>query len=483
MRPLVALVALSALNACAQIAGNTRGLAGDARLVDAAPVDASTGCSTARCACGTGQACVDGACREAHPALRWVRTFRADYGAALGVAAGPDGSIAAGGYARGAADLGDGPFDTGAATEAVVVRYDADGATRWSRRFAGDAAEVRAVALDARGVWVDGTFGNFATVAGRTFRSARAPDSFVARLDPGGAVTDAWQLAGDGDEQAVALATPGDGDAVTVGYYSGAGQLGATALRPPGSPAGFAARLSAGGAVAWTRTFGTAGATLRGVARTPGGYAVVGLFSGAVDIGAGLASAGRIDTFVASVADDGTVRWAISYGGPGDDLPGGIASDARGDLYVVTGSTDGLTVGGITREGAAGLLVALDAGGRVRWSRGLGALAAGSSRAVAVDAAGNVVVAATFRDATVPEGFDAFISQGATDVLWLLYDRDARALAGRSFGGPDDDTLTAVAAGPCGGFALAGAFQRAVDFGGQTATARRLDAFVASWGE
>lgn len=240
-----------------------------------------------------------------------MRTFHADYGAALGVAAGPDGSIAAGGYARGAADLGDGPFDTGAATEAVVVRYDADGARRAGRGASretplrcGRSRSTRAACGSTA------PSENFATVAGRTFRSARAPDSFVARLDPGGTVTDAWQLAGDGDEQAVALATPGDGDAVTVGYYSGAGQLGATALRPPGSPAGFAARLSAGGAVAWTRTFGTAGATLRGVARTPGGYAVVGLFSGAVDIGAGLASAGRIDTW--SVADDGALRWAMS---------------------------------------------------------------------------------------------------------------------------------------------------------------------------
>lgn len=485
MRPVSALLlALCAPSACAQTASGALGALGDAGPGDAStPSDGAAGCASAPCACGRAQVCVGGACREARPALRWVRTFRSSYGAALGVAVSDDGSVAAGGYVRGTADLGDGPFGTASEVDAVLVRYGADGTTRWSRRFAGDLPQVRAVAIDARGVWVDGTFGTYASVAGRTFRSERAPDSFVARLDPGGTVTDAWQLAGGGDEQAVSVATLGGGDAVTAGYYSGSGQLGARALRPPGSPAGFAARLSPGGAVAWATTFGAAGATLRGVTRTPGGVAVVGIFSGAIDLGAGLTSAGRIDTFVASLTDGGAVRWAVSYGGPGDDLPEGIASDARGDLYVVSGSTEGLTVGGVAREAAAGLLVALDADGRVRWSRGLGARARGNTHAVAVDAAGNVVVAATYRDAAVPEGFDVFVSNGATDVYWVLYDRDAGAIAGRSFGGPDEDTLAAVAAGPCGGFTLAGAFQRTVDFGGATASAMRVDAFVASWGE
>lgn len=478
------LLAVAAPVACAQTAARTISEAGDAGPRDAVgPGDAGAGCSTAGCACGRGQACVDGACREARPALRWVRTFSSSYGAALGVAVGDEGSVAAGGYVRGMADLGDGPFTTGMEIDAVAVRYDADGRARWSRRFPGDFAQVRSVAIDPRGVWVNGTFGNFASVGGRTFRSARAPDSFVAHLDPGGTVGAAWQLSGGGDEQAVSVAALGGGEAVTVGYYSGAGQLGASPLRPPGSPAGFAARLSATGAVAWTRSFGAANASLRGVTRTPGGLAVVGIFSGAIELGAGLISAGRFDTFVASVTDAGEVRWAMSYGGAGDDLAEGIASDARGDLYVVSGSTGGLTVGGVPREGAAGLLVALDAGGGVRWSRGLGARAPVDTHVVAVDAAGNAVVAATFQDAAVPEGFDAFVSQGGRDVYWVIYDREAGAVAGRSFGGPDDDTVAAIAAGPCGGFALAGAFQRTADFGGATATTLRLDAFVASWGE
>lgn len=485
MRAIAALLlALSAPVACAQTAARTLGAADDAGPRDAAAQgDAGASCATALCTCERGQTCAGGVCREARPALRWVRTFRASYGAALGVAVGDDGSVAAGGYVRGTADLGDGPFDTASGVDAVAVRYDADGRARWSRRFAGDFAQVRAVAIDARGVWVDGTFGNFATVGGRTFRSARAPDSFVAHLDPVGAVGAAWQLSGGGDEQAVSVVALGDGDAVTVGYYTGDARLGESPLSPRGSPAGFAARLSAGGAVAWTRTFGVANVSLRGVTRTPGGFALVGIFSGVIDVGARLTSAGRFDTFVASVTDAGDVRWVVSYGGAGDDLVEGIASDSRGDLYVVSGSTAGLTVGGVAREAAAGLLVALDAGGRVRWSRGLGARSPGDTYVVAADAAGNAVVAATFREAAVPEGFDAFVSRGATDVYWVVYDREAGAVAGRSFGGPGEETVAAIAAGPCGGFTLAGAFQGTADFGGATATATRVDAFVASWGE
>jgi hypothetical protein len=479
MRLPAALLILSTLHACAQTIGSTSGDAGARDGV--VPVDAGALCSAAQCICGRGEACNYGVCNEARPVLQWVRTFRSSYGATLGVAVSDDGSVAAGGYVRGVANLGDVAFDTGSATDAVVVRYDAVGATRWSRRFAGDFAQVRSVALDARGVWVNGTFGAYASVAGRTFRSTREPDSFVARLDPGGAVTDAWQLSGGSDEQAVAVVTHGNGDAVTAGYYNGEGQLGTTPLRPIGSPAGFAASLSPGGAVAWTRTFGTANTTLRGVTRTPNGFAVVGIFTGTLDLGTRLTSAGRFDTFVASITDAGDMQWATSYGGAGDDFAEGIASDVRGNVYVVSGSTRGLTVGDVTRDGAAGLLVAFDGGGRVRWSRGLGALESGNMRAVAVDAAGNPVVAATFREPTVPEGFDAFHSLGETDVFWVLYDRDARALAGRSFGGIGSETLTAVAAGPCGGFVLAGTFEGTANLGGPIVTAARVDGFVAVW--
>lgn len=478
------LALLLGASGCAQLAAGTAGVARDADVGDA--VTATPRC--APCACGRLEVCVEGRCRRATPSVRWVRRFNAVRGAAQGLAVNDEGLVAASGYVQQRADLGAGPFTASRAGDGLLALYAADGALRWARSFAGDAAELRSVAFDGRGVWAGGAFGAFVEVAGQTLRAAQHPDGWVIRTDLLGAPRAALTLSGGGDEQVASVSVLGE-DGLVAGYYSGAGRLGATSLRVATGHAGLVARVRADGSVAWRTSFGSANTTLRGAVAMPdGGAAVVGLFSGALEVGTTLRSQGGFDVFVARLDAAGEVRWATSYGGAGDDLPDGLARDDRGALYVVSASSEGLTVGRVTRAASAGLLVALDPDGGVRWSLGLGAIApmgpsAVGPRRVAVDAAGNVIVAGTFREAITLEGADTLVAEGGSDFFWAIYDRAGTLLAARSFGGPGGGSLAALAAGPCGGFALGGAFFDRLDLGGVSFTASPADAFVSSWSE
>lgn len=128
----------------------------------------------------------------------------------------------------------------------------------------------------------------------------------------------------------------------------------------------------------WTKEVGGPGDdTARGVASDrDGGLYAVGHFSEEMQYGRGkLRSAGGKDGFVARYDRDGDALWAHAVGGPGLDEMYRVASDSRGNAYVigtVTGPVDVDRDGEVdvvgTAKGSA-LVAAWNADGDFLWAR------------------------------------------------------------------------------------------------------------------
>ncbi len=259
--------------------------------------------------------------------------------------------------------------------------------------------------------------------------SGATDDLFVARLSPTGTWLQATQAGSIGDEQPTALALDAAGTAVVAGNFRGAtvafGTNALTNSGPTGNADLFVARLSAAGT--WTQAVAASspsGKEIRALAVDAGGTAVVvGDFAiGAITFGPttlnNTGTGGERDLFVARLSPAGTWTQAVRAGGPEGESARAVALQADGTAVVAgsfssasgsTAATFGTFV--LTPQGnQSNLYVArLNAAGT--WTQAVAAGGAGATfaaRAVAVDAAGNVVVTGDAFDRTSTNVFLTF---------------------------------------------------------------------------
>src|SRR6185295_7634693 len=97
-------------------------------------------------------------------------------------------------------------------------------------------------------------------------------------------------------------------------------------------------------------------------ADSSGNVTLTGNFTQVIDFGKGrLTSAGAGDIYVAKLAGaDGTTVWSRFFGGTGDDLGKGVATDSSGNIFL-TGTFGSPSVdfggGALTNRGADALFV------------------------------------------------------------------------------------------------------------------------------
>ena len=219
------------------------------------------------------------------------------------------------------------------------------------------------------------------------------------------------------------------------------------------------------------------------MALAPNGDVIVaGYFHGVFDLdpSAGTdshASSGGSDAFVSRLGPDGVPRWTKVLTGTGDESIGGLVVDDEGAVVLVgwfTGRAD-LDPGPDedacattpTPQGspvAQGFVMKLSPAGDRRW---LWSPGPGSTCMAVAWARGTLLAAGYF---TGPTDFDP---GPATDIRPSLHgDAFAIALDGEgqlarpawTFGGPDVDSLHAVAIGPDGSWYVAGRFSAGTDF-------------------
>jgi hypothetical protein len=162
-----------------------------------------------------------------------------------------------------------------------------------------------------------------------------------------------------------------------------------------------------------------------------------------------LSPLGGTDAYVAKYNRFGVIQWAISFGGPGDDVACDISTDLQGNTFVTGWVGSSATIGTYTFSSAYSInffVARINSAGAIQWVKFFdnpGGLSEG--KAIYVDGIGNTVVISglfTYNadfDSIHFSGYyeDAFCAKvnGQTgDVIWI-----------RSGGGQSDDEGQGVA--------------------------------------
>jgi len=359
----------------------------------------------------------------------------------------------------------------------------------------GDAA-ARGVDFAANGeILVTGSFsGTLALDEQDELISAGNRDGLVLRLDPAGQVIWMRRFGGAGSDLGFNLDVAGNRIAVS-GIFSEVVDFGGQSLVAGGAGGDleflgedmFVAAYAGDGELLWVRHL-TGPATIGGneVAWMPdGGVVAIGNGFGTVGVaGSDLSTpnVGGQDAFVARFDANGNPIWLRSMGATGDDQGRAIAVGGQANVYFAgqfegrwnDGSTEFQSVGA-----EDGLVVALDADGRLRWARQLSSIGTDRIRGLAVDG-DRLLSVGEFSDTVMLDG-QTLTSDGGRDVVLMeLAVEDGRLLGWQHFGGADDDEGGEIEIRSDGSRVIAGNFRGTARFGPTTRTsAGARDLFVA----
>lgn len=277
--------------------------------------------------------------------------------------------------------------------------------------------------------------------------------------------TSPWSAAhgGSGDDSAKAVAVDAAGNSVVVGEFTGTSALGTNSLPSAGASDIFVARFNSAGVLQWARRFGGLGydGALAVALDTSGNVFVAGFFERVVDFDAtsltNSSPSSYTDIFVAKLNASGQTIWASPLGMDGfSDTGRGIAVDTAGNVLVAGQSKD------VTGTVAGRVYVAkLSSAGALTWerrfgSRDNGAGFADTANAVAADAAGNVLVAGHFGSPIATFGATTLTNAGLNDLFLAKLDANGATLWIRPAGASGDDRALAVAVAPGGTIHLGG---------------------------
>ncbi len=231
-------------------------------------------------------------------------------------------------------DLGCGPMVPVSSSSAYVARFDPSWGCVFSRVL---PAAVSIVADMGGGAVLSATSASSLDLGCGALAAASGGSTFVTRLDPAGGCLFGASLPAPG----LTVALDPGGNVVLSGTVGPAPvDLGGGPLAPLGnqdfvrSPN---ARQASSGNFLWSRRFGGAGivfASPASVSTSASGdvYLLTG-WSGAVDLGGGPVSAATGDTVVGSFSSTGAYRWSRAYTFPADAQ---VGVDGCGALVVGT---------------------------------------------------------------------------------------------------------------------------------------------------
>jgi hypothetical protein len=347
-----------------------------------------------------------------------------------------EGDVFVTGSFSGTVDFDPGPGRTelvsGGATDVFVLRLSPRGELVWARGLGGAQADDGLdIAVDARGVYVAGSFQGSLQAGPVRLESAGRTDGFVLALDPAGAPRWARRIGGPESDAARSVALEPNSLWIAGSFEGKAGfgpQGEAAVLESAGKADAFVARLGPDGALLWSgRLGGKQTDVAQAVAANVSGAWVTGRFQRTADFDPGptatsLSSTAETDAFVVRLSTTGHLRWVRQVGGEQSDFATGIAPDRYGGVWV-TGVSDAKT-------SAAGpdpewkhdraWLTLFDRDGERRSTRDMAAQGGIRTLDITLDSAANPCVAGVFQgQATIETGAEIarLTGAGKTDAL------------------------------------------------------------------
>lgn len=294
-----------------------------------------------------------------------------------------------------------------------------------------------------------------------------------ATVAPDTAVADLWGA------DAALYVDLGDSDAADI--TPPADLVGPGDISPPGDtrPVGDAGPPPA---FAWVTT-GTPDKSHGLALDKAGGVYITGSYGGKETLGTLALNNGRTDqdVFVAKLTPKGSVVWAVTAGGTGDDVGLDIKVDSSGHL-LVTGTFQGkASFGGTTVTAAGGddiFVAKLDAKGKFIWVSSAGGTGPDSGRGVASSSSGHVLVTGEF-SGTASFGSKTLSSAGGSDMFAAKYDQSGKQVWAVRAGGKKAAYGSSVDMDAKGSAYVTGSFKDSFTCGANTLSATGLaDLFV-----
>ena len=296
---------------------------------------------------------------------------------------------------------------------------------------------------------------------------------------------------GVADDQANSIAVDASGNTYVTGWFdSDSITFGTTTLHNAGAYDIFLTKYDASGNVVWAKRAGGASYDYANsvAVDASGNIYVTGYFtSDTAWFGTHilLNSGGTDDSedmFIAKYTPSGTLLWAKSATGLGDDEAYSVAVDASGNAYVSGGFTSfTLTFGTtmLTNSDVANytediFLVKYDSSGIVKWAKSAGSNGySDGGYSVAVDATGNVYMTGSFISPIINFGTtiltNADNSGNTSDIFLAKYNSSGTVQWAKSAGSISADYASSLATDASGDAYITGIFEgKNIIFGSNT---------------
>ena len=356
----------------------------------------------------------------------WSKSFGDASGPQVGTSIAVDhtGAVLIVGQYTGTIDFGSVPLESYGGSDVFLAKFDTEGGPLWSSHFSNFATNVAtSIATDgANNVVISTTSNGVLVFGGDGLNAIDGFDVFVAKLDADGEHVWSQRFGGPDDQYGQALAVTAAGDVTVSASFLGSMDFGGGTLMSAGGQDLALARLNADGDHVWSQRFGSAGdQTVRDGALDPAGHLVTaGSFAGALSFGADpLVSSGETDVFLAMLDGEGSQVWSKRFGDPAPQAAGSVAVDGAGNILVAGHFSSQVDFGGGKLVSAGGddvFLVKLAADGSHVWSKSFGDLGEQREPRVAVDGAGNVVILGSF-PGSVDFGGGPLANAGGKDIF------------------------------------------------------------------
>jgi len=281
----------------------------------------------------------------------------------------------------------------------------------WATYFGGTLEDaITGVASDANGnIFASGfTASTVGIATGGAFQGAfggGSYDAFLVEYNAAGSLAWATYFGGTGTDVGNSVAVDAGGNVYMAGSTTTAGGLASPGSYQPANAGGqdaFLIKFNPGGGRTWSTFFGGSGKEAgNAVYCDPAGNVIL---AGSTQSAAGIATAGSYQTaingltngFVAKFSPRGAMQWATYYGGSAEDEIYALAIDAAGNIIVAgqaSSAGDIATLGTyqVSLSGVNDAFVAsFAAAGTLNWGSYFGGPGSEQGNGVTVDASGNV---------------------------------------------------------------------------------------------
>jgi predicted RNA-binding protein with TRAM domain len=300
-------------------------------------------------------------------------------------------------------------------SDAYLAKFNAAGTRQWGTYYGSNGPELASgIATNSSGdVYITGyttsTIGMTTSGAHQATIGGPSYDAFVAKFNGSGALQWATYYGGIEDDFGTGVTVDNSGYVYITGRTESSNAIATSGAHQAtfggGTLDAFLAKFNSAGARQWATYYGgSASDEANGVATDGSGNVYI---TGQTASTTGIATSGAhqpaysdsIDAFLVQFNSAGVRQWATYYGGTGDDIARGAATDGSGNVYITgqTASTTAIATSGAHQPTYGGyqidaFLAQFNSAGVRQWATYYGAKGNDIAWGAATDGSGNVYI-------------------------------------------------------------------------------------------